>query len=182
MIEEYIAHPRGFDEIFELVWAEEDGGSYVLRSKERIRKDVIRVFDNFMAWMGDRQPVFVEYPLSSQRGFHGRIDLIADDVLVDFKTGKKTNGKESKLQLAAYYLLCEENDVPVERGAIVFLGGDTYSVSEIQNLAEYKDEFLRMVFWAMAVREEAIITGKMVDARPSIRCVYCPYTYHCRGI
>lgn len=71
------------------------------------------------------EPLYVEHSLiSREHRYAGTFDLLAEiegkRVLIDLKTSKEL-WSEYKLQLGAYYLLCEENGLEVDVGMLVGL-------------------------------------------------------------
>jgi len=64
---------------------------------------------------------YIEHTMYSKHGFAGTADLIGKingiDTLADIKTGFFFS--TAKLQLAAYYIMCKESDIKVDRGLII---------------------------------------------------------------
>jgi len=102
----------------------------------------------------DLTPLYVEHTLISRKHrFAGTLDLLAriygKNVLIDLKTSKEL-WETYKLQLGAYYLLCEENNINVDMGMLVKLhpfepissGTVWLSRKELEN---YGKEFLVLV-------------------------------------
>jgi len=181
MIEEYIKGTGGIEEVYDsLIEGFEESGElpgYGLSPK--LKQEVIETTQKFRDWYDEKMPEFtqMERYFKSER-FHGRIDMLCKNELIDFKSGKMVTDK-LKMQLAAYVILCEENGIPINSVKLVMLGKDPkkMDVDITDKIDEYKAKFLQKLNEA----EVVLSSDEMPEAEIGIECVYCPYVHLCRG-
>lgn len=84
--------------------------------------------------------------------FAGTVDRVGEigvnTVVLDIKTG--IPHPASKLQVAAYAILVEEQDILVDRAMVVYLGDEDYHIEEVESIADSWVAFesaLRLYFW-----------------------------------
>ena len=67
-------------------------------------------------------------------GYCGRIDSIADEVIIDYKSGTRNKNVEKMwlYQLAAYYNLCVENKIKIKGGLILHFNKKNGKVTQIE--------------------------------------------------
>ena len=162
-----------------------DGNLPGYAKSPKLKREVLNIMEKFKTWANETEHNFkrVElYLVSKDKRFHGRIDLIDGDTLIDFKSGK-TVTKKSRLQLAAYKILCEDNGIPINRLKLVMLGKDTGNV-EVNVLGregdfdKYRAEFLE----DLDIAENVVKGSELPEAEMGIECSFCPYAHICRGI
>ena len=151
----------------------------------KLKRDVLKIMENFKRWANENKHDFKKvelYLVSNDKRFHGRIDLIDGDTLIDFKSGK-TVTKKSRLQLVAYKILCEDNGIPINRLKLVMLGKGSGNVEvnilgKLGDFDKYKAEFIE----DLDIAENVVKGSDLPEAEVGIECGFCPYVHICRGI
>lgn len=149
--------------------------------------DLKRMWNNFLQFMAGwtvrpEQVRLVEEKITMdlEEGFtlHGRPDLITNDTIIDFKSGKKPRypRKEYIIQLLAYKKLYGDKKLKMK---LVFLGGDRPEVMEI-----YDGDIILLenaiaeTIW----QRKAMLEGKEPPAKFDFTCTMCDYRHICRGV
>jgi hypothetical protein len=106
-------------------------------------------FDKFLEYAGQHEldPILLEAPLVSEKGFGGTVDFFGlvdgDFTVMDFKTGKAIYS-DHKTQAVAYAMLVEEAGHPVDHVRILRIGrspDEGFEVREVDKWAEHRALF-----------------------------------------
>lgn len=110
------------------------------------------------AWESFKKEQRFEINMVEQKLFHpalwfaGTVDRVGEidgnTVVLDIKTG--IPHPASKLQVAAYAILVEEQNILVDRAMVVYLGDECYHIEEVESIADSWSAFesaLRLYLW-----------------------------------
>jgi len=168
-----------------------------LSVEEEICRELEKPLSNFQKWLKTTKydlsdakselklemPMPLPHPNSEEYTLVGKLDLITPNLIIDFKSGRKQNRRENRIQLVAYKILAEYNNIVKKPKLVnVFLGGREpkeleYSESDVQKA---ESEFYDMITEHVGILE-AVKQGMKMPCRVSFKCIYCPYRGVCRG-
>jgi len=165
---------------------------------KEILRELEKPLENFKKWLNTtsydiggaqselklEMPMPLPHPNSEEYTLVGKLDLVTPDLIIDFKTGTKQNRRENRIQLVAYKILAEYNNI-VKRPKLVnvFLGGREpkeleYSEDDIQKA---ESEFYDVITEHVGILE-AVKKGMKMPCQISFKCIYCPFIHICRGV
>jgi len=160
-------------------------------AKRELSREVEPLIKNLQDWIENTEydlsnaQLELELEMNMQDGYilQGHLDLVTPEVIVDFKTSTKRNTLANRMQLSAYKILAEHNNVAHDPKLVnVFLGGKTYREYELT-----PEEIERATILFMDSLEqhkgmlELIKKGHRMPCHVSFECVFCPFRHICSG-
>jgi len=153
----------------------------------QLASDLKRMWSNFLQFMAGwtvrpEQVRLVEEKITIdlEGGFtlHGRPDLITDNAIIDFKSGKRPRypRKEYIIQLLAYKKLYGDKKLKMK---LIFLGGDRPEVMEISDgdIILLENAIAETIY-----QRKQMLEGKEPPAKFDFTCTMCDYRHVCRGV
>lgn len=128
----------------------------------------------------------MKYKISDDCILTGKPDIISNDMVLDWKTGKESFMTKSKyaMQLAGYdFLYMMENGHSPDKWLTVYLGGGTaqpVGTPEV-DMATITNKFMDKLELAIVKKNDAY-EGKHMPCKTSFLCGMCEFAGLCRGV